>query len=127
MEVNEIITRIFELLSKKGASQQEFAAAIGVKNPTVSSWKNRGSLPSADKIYAIANYFGVTTDFLLTGYDRELPPAERITVAYDHKGNIINLSAEQEEYLKQIVNQAMSERVEAIKKEVLRELEDKKD
>lgn len=126
MESNEIIMRIFNLLKKKGASQQEFADAIGVKNPTVSSWKNRGSLPSTDKIYAIANYFGVSTDYLLTGYNRELPPEERITVAYDHKGNVINLSEEQEAYLKQIVNQTLNERVEAIKKEVMKEIEDNK-
>jgi transcriptional regulator with XRE-family HTH domain len=127
MENHEINNRIFDLLKQKGVSQQEFASAIGVKNPTISSWKNRGSLPTADKISAIASFFNVSTDYLLTGYDRELPPEERLTEACDHKGKIIKLSEEQEAYLKQIVNQAMSERVEAIKVEVMKELGNKKD
>ena len=127
MENHEINNRIFDLLKKKGVSQQEFAVAIGVKNPTISSWKNRGSLPSADKISAIASFLNVSTDYLLTGHDRELLPEERPTEVYNHKRNTINLSEEQEAYLKQIVNQAMSERVEAIKEEVRKELGDKKD
>ena len=121
-----ISERIFYLLEKKKKSQTELADAINVSLSTVNAWKIRGSLPSADKIYPIAEFLEVTADYLLTGYDRELPPEERITVAYDHKGNVINLSEEQEAYLKKIVNQTLNERVEAIKKDVMREIEDKK-
>lgn len=122
-----ISERIMLLLKQKNSSQKELADAIGVSLSTVNAWKIRGSLPSADKITAIASFFDVSTDYLLTGYDRELLPEERPTDVYNHKRNKINLSEEQEAYLKQIVNQAMSERVEAIKEEVRKELGDKKD
>lgn len=58
-------TRIFDLISTKGVSQTKFAKAIGAKSPTVSTWKNRGSLPSADMLPKIADYFGVSVDYLL--------------------------------------------------------------
>lgn len=58
-------TRIFDLLSNIGVSQTKFAKAIGAKSPTVSTWKNRGSLPSADMLPKIADYFGVSVDYLL--------------------------------------------------------------
>ena len=122
-----ISERIFYLLDKKKKSQKELADAINVSLSTVNAWKIRGSLPSADKIHSIAEFLGVTADYLLTGFDRELPPDERLTAAYDHKGNLINLSEEQEAYLKGLINQALNERVEALRKEALKEYQEKKD
>ena len=121
-----ISERIFYLLEKKKKSQTELAEAISVSLSTVNAWKIRGSLPSADKIHPIAEFLEVTADYLLTGLDRELPTDERLTEAYDRKGNKIKLSEDQEAYLRQILNEALKEKVEAIKKDVMMEIENKR-
>jgi len=59
--------RIFSLLKKSKRKQSELAAYIGVKPNTVSGWKNEGSTPSTDLIPLIADFFGVSTDYILTG------------------------------------------------------------
>lgn len=125
--MTEIVERIIELMKKNGFSAKKTTELLGASASSISDWKSGRLRPSIEHIIKLAQIFDVSTDYLLTGYDRELPPGERPTDVYNHKRNKINLSEEQEAYLKQIVNQAMSERVEAIKEEVRKELGDKKD
>lgn len=125
--MTEIVERIIELMKKNGLSAKKTTELLGASASVISDWKSGRLRPSIEHIIKLAQIFNVSTDYILTGYDRELPPGERLTEAYDHKGNIISLSEEQEAYLKQIVNQAMNERVEAIKVELMKELGDKKD
>ena len=124
--MNEIIERILQLMKKNNLSAKKTTEILGVSSSTISDWKSGRIKPSIEHIIKLSKLFNVTTDYLLTGFDRELPPDERLTVGYDHKGNVINLSEEQEAYLKQVINQTLNERVEAIKKEVMKEIEDKK-
>lgn len=58
-----------ELLEKKGIKTSAVAAATGISNMTFSDWKNGKSTPKADKLQKIADYFGVTVDYLITGKD----------------------------------------------------------
>lgn len=62
-----ISNRIFELLAERRATQTALAAAIGVRQATVSAWKASGCDPSADLIAPIAEFFGVSCDYLCTG------------------------------------------------------------
>lgn len=39
---------------------------LGFGNGTIGKWGARGATPGIDKVSAIANYFGVTVDSLLT-------------------------------------------------------------
>lgn len=66
MTINE---RFFKLLDEKKVSQKDFCESTGIPKQTVSGWKNRKTDPSASLIPTIAAYFGVTSDFLLTGKD----------------------------------------------------------
>ena len=74
----EIYERIFELLGSKRSRQLDLAKAIGVSAQTVSSWKTRGSDPSAKLISSIADFLGVSTDYLLTGKESQTKKIEVI-------------------------------------------------
>ncbi len=62
-----ISKRIFDLMSAQHKTQTALAAAIGVRQATVSSWKAKDCDPSADLIAPIAAYLGVSCDYLCTG------------------------------------------------------------
>lgn len=61
---------IFEqLLQKYGVTTYQVSKATGISQSTFSNWKSRRNLLSADKATLIANYFGVSLDYLMTGKD----------------------------------------------------------
>lgn len=59
---------VFEqLLQKFGVSSYQVAKDTGISQSTLSSWKARRNLLSGEKATKIANYFGVSVDYLMTG------------------------------------------------------------
>ncbi|MGN0677861.1 MAG: helix-turn-helix transcriptional regulator [Ruminococcus sp.] len=59
--------RIAYLLKEKKCSQADLAKSVGVKPNTVSDWINKGTSPKVEHIYAIAQYFDVSIDYLFYG------------------------------------------------------------
>lgn len=57
--------RIKELRKAFGVSQVELAKALNVSKQCVSNWENDNVLPSIDMLVKLAEYFNVTTDYLL--------------------------------------------------------------
>lgn len=57
--------KIYMLRTEKGLSQESFGDSLGVSRQSVSKWETGASVPELDKIVAISNLFGVTTDYLL--------------------------------------------------------------
>ena len=57
--------RIKELREAKGIQQKELAIDIGVSQPTVSDWESGRKVPSAKSTQKLADYFGVSVDYLL--------------------------------------------------------------
>jgi len=57
--------RIKELRIYRNISQQELATILGVNQRTISNWEVREIEPDYDILVLIANYFDVTTDYLL--------------------------------------------------------------
>lgn len=63
---------IFEqLLQKYGVTPYKLSQEIGVSQSTLSDWKRGRSTPKLDKLQKIADYFGVTVDYLMTGNETE--------------------------------------------------------
>lgn len=63
---------IFEqLLQKFGVTAYQVSKATGISQSTISNWKSRGNLIRADKAQKIADYFGVSVDYLMTGEEKE--------------------------------------------------------
>mgnify|MGYP004517466613 CR=1 FL=1 len=59
-----------QLLQTKGVSTYKVSKETGVSQQTFSSWKNGISTPKVDKLQKIANYFGVSLEYLM-GKDTE--------------------------------------------------------
>ena len=72
MEFNE---RLQQLRKNKGLTQEELAAALYVSRTAISKWESGRGYPSIDSLKAIASFFGVTVDALLSG-DQVLNIAE---------------------------------------------------
>ena len=61
---------VFEqLLQKKGVSSYKVAKEAGVTQTALSNWKSGRSTPTVKTLQKIADYFGVTIDYLMTGDD----------------------------------------------------------
>lgn len=63
-----LFNRIISLCDKRGINQSDLEKELGFGKGTISKWKSNPN-PSAEKLLLIANYFDVTTDFLLKGID----------------------------------------------------------
>lgn len=57
--------RIRELRQAHNLTQVELANNLSVAKQTVSNWENDNIQPSIDMLVKIADFFGVTTDYLL--------------------------------------------------------------
>ena len=68
-----ISQRVFHLLAKQGKKQNELSDFTGISTSTISAWNTRGTNPAADTISAIADFFDVSTDYLLTGTEKSSP------------------------------------------------------
>lgn len=75
--------RIKSLREKKGLNQKELAEILKVNNSTLSQYENDVRVPSDDIKLLLANYFNVTTDYLLGRSDTPNPdtPTEKIKSA----------------------------------------------
>lgn len=62
--------RMKELRLAKHYSQVDLAKALSVSKQSVSNWENNNILPSIEMLVAIADYFGVSTDYLLGRTDK---------------------------------------------------------
>ena len=64
-----ISDRIQSLRKSKGITQEHLADAVGVSRQAVSKWEAEQSVPDLERIVAMAEYFDVTTDYLLRGIE----------------------------------------------------------
>ena len=68
--------RFSELCKKRGISVTKATVEIGLSRTIGTAWKNRGLTPKADTLQKIADYFGVTTDYLLGSETEKAPTPE---------------------------------------------------
>ena len=57
--------RFVELCTNAGKSPSEVAAELSLSNSTTTTWKN-GSIPRPKTLRRIAEYFGVTIEYLIS-------------------------------------------------------------
>lgn len=64
---------IFEqLLQKHGVSAYKISKDTGISQVTLSNWKNGRSTPKQDKLKLIADYFGVSLNYLMGLEDKDI-------------------------------------------------------
>jgi len=66
LTINE---RIKDLLRENNKKQTDLAEYIGVSQNTISDWVNKGKNPSANLMYRISDFFGVSFEYLFTGIE----------------------------------------------------------
>ncbi|MEF9957829.1 MAG: XRE family transcriptional regulator [Acinetobacter sp.] len=67
MDNQTIGQRIRALRRSKKLTQAQLAKIAGVSSPAVTEWEKDSYLPKAASLEAIANEFGVTAEYILTG------------------------------------------------------------
>lgn len=65
MQNNMFPERLRELRIKRNLSQEELGNHLDLKKQTISHYENAISFPGKNRLEAIANFFGVTLDYLL--------------------------------------------------------------
>lgn len=85
-EVKFVINRILDLMEKNNITAKQLTNDLEISNSSISDWKKGKGKPSSDAIVKMAEYFNVTTDYLLLG----------ITC---NKTNNINLTENEQEIL----------------------------
>ncbi|MBS5763561.1 MAG: helix-turn-helix domain-containing protein [Lachnospiraceae bacterium] len=61
-----------KLLQEHGVTPYKVSKETGVSQSTLSDWKRGVSTPKIDKLQKIANYFGVSVEYLQTGKESEI-------------------------------------------------------
>ena len=87
--------KISALRREKGMSQDELAEKLDVSRQSVSKWESGTALPDTEKILAMSELFGVSTDFLLRDTEEFVeeevisePVVEAISIPWTQPENI---------------------------------------
>lgn len=89
-------TRLMMLRLSRQLNQKQLAERLGLQKSTVSNWENNNALPSVETLMTLADFFKVSTDYLL-GRD------ESQSDGINHM-DVTGLTAQQIEHIQQLVN-----------------------
>ena len=78
--------RLKELRKNKNISQEELGTFCGVAKNTISNWENNINRPDIDLVTKLADYFNVSTDYLLGFNQDDLDNIERLKIALKEAG-----------------------------------------
>lgn len=67
-----MVERIRELCKEHGTNFKQLEEKTGLANGSVARWDN--SSPSAEKVRRVAEFFGVTCDYIIRGEAAEASP-----------------------------------------------------
>ena len=70
----EFAERLNELLEEKDITAYRLAKDTGISNGIISAWRHSEKLPAADNLKKLADYFAVSTDYLLGRTEHVGPP-----------------------------------------------------
>ena len=69
--MNEVLQRIEQLKEAKGITVYRLMKDLNMSQSTYSTWIEKDRVPKTDRLQVIAEYFGVTIDYLLNGTNEE--------------------------------------------------------
>lgn len=85
---------ICELREKKGLTQSQLGAKLGVTNKAVSRWENGGAYPSTELMLPLARELGVSIEDLYKAVSEEKIPKTKLRLALEwlmHHAKIITI------------------------------------
>ena len=62
-----------KLMSERDVSAYKISKATGISDRLIGYWRKGEKLPGAENLLTIANYFGISVDYLLTGKEKSSP------------------------------------------------------
>ena len=105
-----------ELRKSKRITQDKLSDIIGVSRSTISMWEIDASEPDKETIKLLADYFQVSTDYLLGRTDDPNPPAltipealRNVKIAF-HRGEFEDLTQSEIDALAQIADTLKKQR-----------------
>ena len=91
-----------ELCKQKNVAPTRAALDMGISKATPTTWKNKGITPQAAQLQKIADYFGVSVDYLLGNEQKEKPHTDESGMRPNEKlllENFRELSPEMQEFV----------------------------
>lgn len=88
--------RVKNLRQSKELNQVQLAERLGVKKQSISNWENDNIMPSVEMLVRIADFFHVSTDYLL---GRDTPDTGTFLML-----DVTGLTPRQIEHVQQIVD-----------------------
>lgn len=67
------LQRLLGLIDSNGISRNKLLTDLGINKSAIFAWENRGTIPSGEIIAKLADYFHVSTDYLLGRTDDPNP------------------------------------------------------
>lgn len=96
-----------DLCQKHGLTPSGAATKIGFNRASVTMWKSTGKAPKQDLLIRIAEYFGVSVDYLLGKKNAPTPKGERKIDLQDvdvgFYGDFVELSEDDKETVRDMV------------------------
>ena len=66
----EIVSRIDSIRTSKKLTRDDIYSACKISKNSLSNWSSRGTIPAADIAIEIAEYLGVSVEWLITGHEK---------------------------------------------------------
>lgn len=66
-----MVDRIIDLCRENGTNLRQLELALGFSNGIIQSWRKKE--PSANRVCAVAEFFGVSVEWLMTGEEKTAP------------------------------------------------------
>ncbi|MEA5003815.1 MAG: helix-turn-helix transcriptional regulator [Christensenella sp.] len=98
------IERLNELLKEKGVSAHKMSLELGLGKNAYTHWRDRGNLPSGDVLDKIADYFEVSTDYLLGRTENPSPINEVAAAHFKNDVDFSDLSEEDKEAVRGVID-----------------------
>ena len=89
-----------ELCQKKGVSPTRATVEIGLSRTIGTKWKTTGATPKGETLSKIADYFGVSVDYLLGNDQKQKAPSD--DEGRFKEGELIRLDADSMEILRAV-------------------------
>lgn len=99
------ISQIETLLKENGISKKKMLADLGLSINSFTNWSKRGTIPSAKVLDEIANYFGVSVDYLLEKSSDTNSPEDAHLISL-----MKTLTAEEKSALENFINYLLKKR-----------------
>lgn len=80
--------RIYELRKKKGLSQKELGALVGVSNKAVSKWETGAAAPKTETIIKLASALDITVEELLSRKQPEIEKTDTLDALSEKTANL---------------------------------------